>query len=226
MTPTIICHMMSSLDGHSLTDGWNLPSAGDIYEEAAAKFEAGAWVCGRVTMQEISHGEDFPQRAPTGEVRRAHYFAKRDASQYAVSIDPKGRVTWKSDTALKSHIVEVLAESVSDDYLKHLKSVGVSYIFAGKNEVDLTVAIDILSDELGIRKFIVEGGAHVSGAFVEAGLVDEVSVIIQPLIDGRGKHPASFEFSGPDSQPAHLTLKSVEQLREGAVWLRYDVGRE
>ena len=34
MKPYVICHMMSSLDGHALTDGWARPfktNAGDLY---------------------------------------------------------------------------------------------------------------------------------------------------------------------------------------------------
>ena len=67
-----------------------------------------------------------------------------------------------------------------------------------------------------------EGGPNVSGSFVNAGLVDEVSVLILPLIDGRGEHPASFEI-GKDSwtKPTYLTLTSAEIQEGGGVWLRY-----
>jgi riboflavin biosynthesis pyrimidine reductase len=225
MKPYIICHMMSSLDGHSLTDGWNLKSASDIYEDAAATFKANAWVCGRVTMQEIAHGDGYPKGLAKNAIPRTHFFAKRDADQYAISIDPKGSVAWKSDTALKSHVVEVLAESVPDDFLAYLQSIGVSYVFGGKTDIDLHKVVDVLSEELGLKRIIVEGGAHVSGAFVQSGLVDEVSVIIQPLVDGRGAHPASFEMEDEKWKPTYLTLESVEKLRNDAVWLRYRVGR-
>jgi riboflavin biosynthesis pyrimidine reductase len=69
---------------------------------------------------------------------------------------------------------------------------------------------------------IVEGGPHIAGSFVNAGLVDEVSVLILPLVDGRGAHPASFEIS-PSAwkQPVHLTLASAEVQEGGGVWLRY-----
>ena len=61
MKPYIVAHMMSSLDGRSLTDGWHLDFASDLYETTAASFEADGWICGRVTMQEISHGTDYPK---------------------------------------------------------------------------------------------------------------------------------------------------------------------
>lgn len=230
MQPYVICHMMSSLDGHALTDGWDRSfkkAAGDLYEKLAQTFEFDAWVCGRVTMQEIAHDEGYPKGLASSPIARTHRFVERNAKSYAISIDPRGKVGWKKNEALGSHVVEVLTESVSDDYLAYLQSVGVSYLFAGKTEIDLQQVVSILGQELGCKRLIVEGGPHVSGSFVNAGLVDEVSVLILPLVDGRGEHPASFEVSASAwTQPAHLTLSSAEVQEGGAVWLRYTVARD
>jgi riboflavin biosynthesis pyrimidine reductase len=222
MKPYIVCHMMSSLDGRSLTDGWHLDFASDLYETTAASFKADGWICGRVTMQEISHGTDYPKGLARAAIARTNHFARRDADQYAISIDPKGLVAWKSDTALHSHVIEVLTEQVPDDFLAYLQSIGVSYVFGGKTEIDLGAVIDTLARELKVERLIVEGGSHVSGAFVNAGLVDEVSVLILPLVDGRTEHPSSFEVAMDAwKAPAYLTLQSVEKTEHDAVWLRY-----
>ncbi|MCI8213021.1 pyrimidine reductase [Pseudomonas sp. S25] len=225
MKPYVICHMMSSLDGHALTDGWERPfknAAGDLYEELAKTFKFDAWICGRVTMQEIAHSEDYPRGLATSPMPRTHYFADRHADSFAVSIDPHGKVAWKSNQALGSHVVEVVSESVDDDYLAYLQSINVSYIFGGKTDIDLNKVVDILASELGRKRLIVEGGPHVSGSFLNAGLVDEVSVLLLPLIDGRGEHPASFEVSAEAwKQPAYLKLVSAEVQDGGGVWLRY-----
>lgn len=228
MQPYVICHMMSSLDGHALTDGWDRAfkkQAGDLYEKLAQTFKFDAWICGRVTMQEIAHDDGYPKGLAKAPIARTHHIVEPNAESYAVSIDPQGKVGWKSNQALGSHVVEVLTEGVSDDYLAYLQSINVSYIFAGKNEIDLQQVVDILGQELGCKRLIVEGGPHVSGSFVNAGLVDEVSVLILPLVDGRGEHPASFEVTpGAWKQPAHLTLSSAEVQDGGAVWLRYTRG--
>jgi riboflavin biosynthesis pyrimidine reductase len=195
MKPYIVAHMMSSLDGRSLTDGWHLDYATDLYENTAAGFEADGWICGRVTMQEISHGTDYPKGLAKGALPRTDHLVERKAAQYAISIDPQGRVAWSGNTALKSHVIEVLTEQVADDYLAYLQSIGVSYLFGGKSALDLDRVVQTLARELGVKKLIVEGGSHVSGAFVNAGLVDEVSVLILPLVDGRSEHPSSFEVS-------------------------------
>ena len=225
MKPHVICHMMSSLDGHALTDGLAGPfkaNAGDLYEKLAKKFEFDGWICGRVTMQEIAHGKDYQKGLAKTPVPRIHYFAKRDADCYAIAIDPQGKVAWTSNEALDSHVVSVVTEAVPDDYLAYLKSIHVAYIFGGKTEIDLVQVIAILAAELGTKRLIVEGGPTVSGSFLNAGLVDEVSVLILPLIDGRKEHPASFEIAEDTwKKPTYLTLSSAEIQEGGSVWLRY-----
>lgn len=222
MKPYIVVHMMSSVDGRSLTDGWHLDFVFNLYEETAATFKADGWICGRVTMQEVSHGTDYPRGLANGPIPRTHHFALRNAPQYAISIDPHGRVAWKSNTALKSHVIEVLTEEVADDYLSYLQSIGVSYVFGGKTEIDLDKVVQLLALELGVKRLIVEGGSKISGAFVNAGLVDEVSVLIVPLVDGRDAHPSSFEVPMDKWQaPAYLKLTSIEKVEPDCVWLRY-----
>ena len=225
MKPYVICHMMSSLDGRALTDGWDRTfknNAGDLYEKLAEQFKFDAWICGRVTMQEIAHGDEYPKGLATAPVPRVPHFADRNAKTYAVAIDQDGKVAWKTNQALGAHVVAVVTESVADDYLAYLQSIGASYVFGGKTEIDLARVVAILGDELGAKRLVVEGGPHVSGSFVAAGLVDEVSVLILPLIDGRGAHPASFEVAADSwKQPAYLSLASAEVQDGGGVWLRY-----
>ncbi len=225
MKPYVICHMMSSVDGHALTDGWDRTvkkQADTTYERLAERFDFDAWACGRVTMEEIAHGEGYPKSVAQAPIPRTHRFAKRDASKYAIAIDPQGKVAWKKNEALDSHVVAVLSEAVSDDYLAHLQSIGASYVFGGKQELDLAAVLELLNTELGIERLVVEGGPHVSGSFVAAGLVDEISVLIIPLVDGRGAHPASFEIAEQVwQQPLYLSLDSAEAQDDGSVWLRY-----
>lgn len=227
MKPYIVAHMMSSVDGRSLTDGWQSKYVFSMYEETAAQFKAEGWICGRVTMQEVSHGDDYPTGLAKSAIPRTNHFVERNASQYAISIDPQGRVAWKSNTALNSHVIEVVAEDVPDDYLAYLQSINVSYMFGGKREIDLAHVVQTLAAELGVKKLIVEGGSRVSGAFVNAGLVDEVSVLLVALVDGRCEHPSSFEVAMDKWQaPTYLNLESVEKLEHGAIWLRYLVAKK
>jgi riboflavin biosynthesis pyrimidine reductase len=101
----------------------------------------------------------------------------------------------------------------------------VSYIFAGAQDLDLGLALEILNRELGIQRVLLEGGGVTNGAFLRAGLIDELSLAIFPAVDGAKGAPCVFD-SGDDaaSAPAPLramALESSQVLEGGVVWLRY-----
>ncbi len=121
----------------------------------------------------------------------------------------------------------VLSEQVSDAHLAGLRSEQVSYIFAGKYEIDLALSLEILNRELGIKRLLLEGGGGSNGAFLRAGLVDEISLAILPAVDGAKGAPSVFDSSEQDAGvPApieSMTLQSSQVLDGGAVWLRYQL---
>lgn len=99
-------------------------------------------------------------------------------------------------------------------------------IVAGKQSVALDQAVLLLAERFGIRTLLLEGGGHINGAFAEAGLVDEVSLLLVPGIDGRQGVPALFDGVSPFTKTAvPLKLKSVEKRKQGVLWIRYDVVR-
>jgi riboflavin biosynthesis pyrimidine reductase len=107
-----------------------------------------------------------------------------------------------------------------------LRDKGVSYIVAGASAVDLVKAVNLLGEHFGIRRLLLEGGGHINGAFLQAGLVDEVSLLLVPGIDGHHAVPAVFDGVKPASKTAvPLKLKSVDRREKDTLWLRYDVIR-
>jgi riboflavin biosynthesis pyrimidine reductase len=71
---------------------------------------------------------------------------------------------------------------------------------------------------------LLEGGGHINGAFLEAHLVDEVSILVVPGIDGRRDIPAVFDGVNPAIKEAvPLKLISVEQRKNDTLWIRYTV---
>ena len=82
--------------------------------------------------------------------------------------------------------------------------------------------MDSLRKYFEIHTLLLEGGGHINGAFVEAGLVDEVSLLLVPGIDGRHDIPTVFDGLSKSVTVA-LKLKSVEQLESDALWIRYVV---
>jgi riboflavin biosynthesis pyrimidine reductase len=224
--------MMTSVDGRIVTAGWPLSAAARReYELVHAHYAADGWLCGRVTMEAVAGGV----RAEA-EVAREHGGAPRDDhrapgehASYAFAVDAAGRLDWSSGDVDGDHGVAVLAERVSDDYLASLRARGVSYLFAGARDVDLAVALDKIGAAYGVRTLMLEGGGRINGAMLRAGLVDEVSLLVAPVADGRVGTAALFDVgdAGDDGVvPARLVLEQVERRPEGVAWLRYRVDRD
>lgn len=224
--------MMSSVDGRLLADRWTEPFDGKDktefygrYEEAGKLFKAGAWMIGRTTaQQDFETGSfDFEKYVPAKEFET--HIGNRASATSAIILDPKGKLSYTGDNLNGDNIIAVLGETVSEEYLTHLRNNGISYLFAGKDGNDLHKALEILHSDFGQKTILLEGGGVVSGAFLKEGLIDELSVIVYPGIDGLAGMPAIIDYRGQDDEyPAQnqsIEFLSAEILNDGMVWLRY-----
>jgi len=231
MAPRIICHMLSSLDGklhpsrYSMPHGVDRRHLLDQYDQIAAKLAADGWIVGRVTMAEVVKDEREASLASGAPGPRSAWISPDRGSTFAIGIDPDGKLRYSKSTVGDEHIVAVLGEHVSDDYLSELRQCGVSYVFAGHDGRDLKAALNALVQELGVKSLLLEGGAAINAAFLEAGLINEISVLICPGIDGVRGVQTIFEGheTGRPGYGQSLSFKSVEVMDGGALWARYDV---
>lgn len=226
MRPHIICHMLSSVDGKIDGAALRAVTAPADYEATGTKLEGDAWICGRTTMQQ-HFAEDEPfvsaSNRPAGP-QPVH--VARKAKSYAISIDTTGKLRWAGGDLDGDHLICVVSESAPEDYLSKLRDKGISYVVAGGSAVDLLKAVSLLGEHFGIRRLLLEGGGHINGAFLQADLVDELSLLLVPGIDGRHEIPAVFDGVNSASKAAvPLKLKSIERREKDALWLRYEVVR-
>jgi riboflavin biosynthesis pyrimidine reductase len=194
--------------------------------KAGSKLGGDAWICGRTTMQQhFAEEEPFVSASNTPAGPQPVFVARRSKS-YAISVDTLGKLRWASGDLDGDHLICVLSERVPADYLAMLREKGISYIVSGQSTIDLADAVNQLGEHFGIRTLLLEGGGHINGTFLEAGLVDEVSLLLVPGIDGRHDIPAVFDgVSSSKREAVPLKLKSVEQRERDALWIRYEVVR-
>jgi riboflavin biosynthesis pyrimidine reductase len=225
--PRVICHMIASLDGRILTDGWPLSDEGRReYERVHESYAPDAWICGRVTME-----QHFAQGLRSqADVAREHTGAPREDfrapgehASFAFAVDASGRLAWETNDIDGDHVVTILSERVSDEYLAFLRGRGVSYLLAGAREVDLPLALEKIRDGYGVRTLMLEGGGRINGGMLRAGLIDEVSVLVAPVVDGRMGSPALFDVDDEDGARSRLALQAVERRADDLLWLRYRV---
>lgn len=228
MKPKITCLMLSSLDGR-LGSGRSgagaeaeIKARGRAFEAAHDEIGGDGWIIGRVTGAEMSKAPAHPPKdfAPPP---RPHHFADARSDGYAVIVDPSGKLHFDKPDIGGEHVVVLLAAGVADDHLAELAADGVSYAVSEGAEIDLASAMTLLADKLGVKKLLLEGGGGVNGAFLKAGLVDEVVVLIWPSINAITGERTIFE-AGEEGLANLLTLSLVScEAREGVVWLRYAV---
>ncbi len=229
MKPHVICHMIVSLDGSLHPSRFTASPDGsrsdwsDLYERIHQSLDGDAWIVGRVTMAEMSKAGPHAPRE-VGAVNRPHHFAALGAASYAVALDPSGKLHFNGSEVSGDHVVVLLGHDVPDSHLAELVADGVSYIVAETAELDLAAMLDVLARELGIRRLLLEGGASINGTFFAAGLVDELSLIVAPALDGRAASQSFVEFGESGlAGTVQLSLTSCESVGHGALHLRYAV---
>lgn len=224
--PYVICHMIPSLDGRIVTKRWNMSKRGyDIYERTHQALGRDAWIIGRISMAPYAGKARVPTRRNATPVARVDHVAPHDAKRYAVGIDTTGKLAWKVNHVDGEHVITVLSEQVEDDYLAFLQSKGVSYVFGGRKTIDLRVVLGKLRSMFGIKRLLLEGGGTINGHFLAANLIDEMSVIVAPVIDGGINVPSLIDCPPGISAARHMKLLACETLPGGFVWLRYKVKR-
>lgn len=229
MKPHVICHMVSSVDGRLLPSRWTDSPDGSradwsaLYAKVHDALDGDAWIVGRMTMAEMTKAGPHA-RAVGGAAERPCHLAAKDAGSYAIALDPSGKLHFDRAEIDGDHIVVLLGRDVPDSHLTELAGDGISYIVSEKQEIALAVMLDVLGRELGIRRLLLEGGGGINGSFFAAGLVDELSVLIAPTLDGRPDSRAIVETSDTGlAGKVQLSLASCEPLGHGTVHLRYAV---
>lgn len=202
--PYIFCHMLTSLDGKimgSYMDAAEGETAGNVFYNIAfgenPYYKHQGWLSGRVTTDDNFTFYEVPalnEDAPA--VPAGDFVAEENATMYYVSVDPSGRLGWKSSELIyndtHAHVIEVLTKKAGNAYKAFLRSLGISYIIAGKETLDYGMAMEKLKRLFGIETLMLGGGGILNWSFIQAGMCDEISVVIAPAADGSSETPALF----------------------------------
>jgi riboflavin biosynthesis pyrimidine reductase len=224
--------MVSSVDGRTWQSRQRpaRDKSGNLFEVLHDRLGGDAWLVGRVTGREFAKRESYPAKPAGQAFPRTPWFATTGAKVYGIVLDAQGKIAWGRADIGGDPIVVALTEQVADSHLEALRGEGVSYVFAGRHELDLALLLETLNRELGIKRLLLEGGGKANGSFLRAGLIDELSLAIVPTVDGARGGPYVFdsetEMTGPTAPVTAMTLKSCETLEGGAIWLRYDLRNE
>ena len=220
--PYIACHMMMSVDGRIDCTMTSKLKGVDEYYATLDALDVPSRVSGRVTAElEMADGSWTASDAtPYG---KPGFSRAAESDAYEVVFDTHGSLAWGKGSGYARPMLIVTSEQVPAEYLRYLDERGISWIACGAERIDAAGAVDVMAGEFGIERMATVGGGAINGAFLDAGLLDEVSVLIGPGIDARAGMASTFDGLPQDREPFQLALKSVKSYDSGAVWIRYDV---
>lgn len=222
---------MSSVDGRLLNDRWTEPFDGtpasallQVYAALGHELCTDAWMFGKNTLRAIFpykwsiDGHTVPSDYPVV------FIGERRSERMFIVADPEADIYFTSSVLRGDNILVIVGRNATEEYLTHLREKRISYLIVS-DASNLREGLEAIGREFGIRCVSVQGGGILNGALLADGLVDELSLVIYPGIDGLSGIPSIFEYvGGKTSDPAggqSLQLLSASQREYGVMWLQY-----
>ena len=216
--PEVYIYMLCSIDGLATGDFSYRKEQVIDYLKREYSFGSKAILCGRTTF-----GADLPgsldlSKFKDSKIEKIDYIAPKKDDYYTIALDPKGKLNWKSGyfcmyedfgRKQKAQVITILSEDVKDSYLAYLKSIEVSYIFAGKDKIDLKTAMKKIKKLFGIEKILCEGGPTTNGLLLKDDLVQKVIFYKCPYIATPGGKPIFGE-----AKLSRWNLETFELLKD------------
>lgn len=228
--PYVICHILSSLDGKINGPFMAARATGLLgreYGKIRTEMNADAWLYRTTTVKEFLNFRE-PVLDQNACVPEGDFVAGDETKPYFVALDVKGELGWESGRfankgRTEAHVIEILTEAVHPSYCAYLRACGVSYILAGKTELDCEIAMEKLHRLFHIEKLLICGGGAADWTFLQAGMVDELSLVLSPVTDGSSGNASVFTLIPELSagEPVEFDLRSVERIGSGGLCINY-----
>jgi diaminohydroxyphosphoribosylaminopyrimidine deaminase/5-amino-6-(5-phosphoribosylamino)uracil reductase len=134
-----------------------------------------------------------------------------------VVLDESLRLSLDSQLAMTAREIPLLvftSERVDSEAISSLEKLGVEIVRDASGGRDLRAVLKELGKR-SIQSVLVEGGANVAGAFLDAGLIDKVSFFIAPIIIGGRDAPVAVGGTGAQRIADAANLQDIEFIERG-----------
>jgi 2,5-diamino-6-(ribosylamino)-4(3H)-pyrimidinone 5'-phosphate reductase len=186
MCPRVIVYNSVSLDG-SIKD-FELDIG--LHYEIADKLRADAHLIGSETAK--TGVELFMEKVPEEEPADFNRpnVKEGDPRPYWVIADAKGKLKGLLHVYRRScyckDVVVIVTSRTPEDYLTYLNERNYNVISSGEDTIDFHEALSKLSYNFKIRTLLTDSGGGLNSALITQGLVDEITLLISPVIVGSG----------------------------------------
>ena len=220
MLPRVILHNAVSADSRI---DWIKPDPGLFYK-LVSRWNEDTTLVGSDTILNPAGNippEDESVFEPSAEL-------PDDKRPVLVVPDSGGRIrTWhylKKQPYWKKCVV-LCTESTPQNYFEYLKERYIDWIIAGTENVDFAEAFEELNARYGTETIRVDSGGTLNGILLRASLVNEVSLLVHPLLVGGTSQQSFFRAKDLTSAGGVIGLKLIhfEKLQNDIIWLIYEI---
>ena len=217
MSPKVILHNSLSLDG-SLT-GFE-PNM-ELHYRIAGMFKPEVHLIGSntITAGIELYGTGVPPEKPSDFQK-----PKRNKKLPSwVIIDSKGKLQGLLHTCRQfeqvREVILLVSQTTPKRYLRYLDERQYEYHIVGKDSVDLSEALALLAKTYQVKTIVTDTGRILGNLLLNQGLVDEISLLVHPVIVGKTAYPMFSDIN----KNLDGTLVKCEQLEKHYIWLLYKI---
>lgn len=127
----------------------------------------------------------------------------------------------------ETYMVHLTTETAPPEYLAFLRQRNLPYLIQGRGRVDLPGMFAKVHNRLKVKTIATSSGGRLSGALIRSSLLDEINILVSPVVIGGYAIPTLFaspEPEWPAVLPNKLRLLEVKHLPNDKLWLRYKAG--
>ena len=155
--------------------------------------------------------------------------AKSEDNPVRVVVDSKcrtpidARITNGDAKTIIACANEYKDEFIGSEKYETFKKRGVKFFWSGEKRVDLSLLMSYLHEE-GIDKLMLEGGSTLNFSMIKAGLIDEISICVAPMVVGGANAKTFFDGEGFETMDESVKLELVDSYSLGKdLILKYNV---
>lgn len=231
-----IVHIFSTVDGRisgpfMVAD--HAARSREAYGRIREQFKPDAILYGATTAKAFASEAKDASASPAAEVPAGDYAGQLEPGsfdEYLVAIDADGEIFWDSPFLVRpgrptAAVIEIVTGRTPKRFLAHLREKGIPYVMAGEDELDCRMALGKLEALFGISTLLLCGGGLADWSFLEAGCVDEVSLVLAPAISGDPDAATAFDWlrGVNEGGPVGLHLVQAKPIAGDGVHLVYQV---
>jgi len=225
MLPRVSLHNAVSLDSRLLD--WGMVDMG-LYYGLIGAFNEQATLAGTETLLTGAAHEGV---AADDESAQRPEAVPGDTRPLLAVPDSRGRIRiwrWMLTQPYWRAGVALCSSATPREHLDYLERSGVERIVAGKDRVDLKAALGEVRERYGVERIRADSGGTLNGVLLRLGLVDEVSLLVAPVLMGDDASRPFLRAPALASAGGYATLRltHMERLSGDNLWLRYEVVRQ